>query len=384
MKNIYIAADNIISALGLTSEDNIQALKNGKSGLRIIQNNQLLPAPICVSLTDKNILNSTFSSIENPEKFTDYEKLLILSIHDALKQTHIDAGSKDTLLIISTTKGSIDVLEKKSFSHERLYLWKSAQIVADFFKTENKPVVISNACISGLLAMIKGSQLIRSGHYKHVVVAGADIITKFVASGFHSFMALSDDFCRPFDMERRGLNLGEAAATVVLTCDKQLSISQTPVLVGPGFSANDATHISAPSRTAEGLNLVISRLLSNKQFPVSADKIDFISAHGTATPYNDEMESVALHRSNLLHVPTNSFKGYWGHTLGAAGIVETIATKFSMIENRLFKSSGYSKQGTTHHVNVIKENEQKSVNTCMKLASGFGGCNAGMILYKEL
>ena len=113
-----------------------------------------------------------------------------------------------------------------------------------------------------------------------------------------------------------------------------------------------------------------------------AGQIDYISAHGTGTIYNDEMESIAIKRARLKNVPVNSFKGYWGHTLGAAGIVESIAAISSMKENKIYKSLGFNKSGVSEDINIIKNAESKSINNCLKIASGFGGCNAGVIFSK--
>jgi len=111
-------------------------------------------------------------------------------------------------------------------------------------------------------------------------------------------------------------------------------------------------------------------------------KIDYISAHGTATPYNDEMESIALSRSGLDSVPVNSFKGYWGHTLGAAGIIEIAAGLHSIHNNILYKTLGYETPGTSHPISVIDHNLNASVNNFLKIASGFGGSNAALIISK--
>ena len=110
--------------------------------------------------------------------------------------------------------------------------------------------------------------------------------------------------------------------------------------------------------------------------------MDYISAHGTATPFNDEMESVAITRACLQDIPVNSFKGYWGHTLGAAGVIESIAGAHSLIINQLIRTMGYSEPGTTHPLAIIDTNKEAKLNSCLKIASGFGGCNAALLLYK--
>ena len=120
-----------------------------------------------------------------------------------------------------------------------------------------------------------------------------------------------------------------------------------------------------------------------KQASLSPAEIDYISVHGTATPFNDEMESKALELSGLSQVPVNSFKGYWGHTLGAAGIIESIASISSLKNNILFRSAGFETLGVPVALNVITANQPAKINICLKTASGFGGCNAAILYQKD-
>jgi len=380
MTPVYIAADNITSPIGFTTRENFDNLLKGKSGISVLNENNLLPKVISASLMNTDDLDSRFSKMAQAEKYTRFEKLAMLSLSDCMSGTGISLKDKKTLFILSTTKGSIDVLESRNnhFENDRLYLWKSAQVISGFFGNTNTSQVVSCACVSGVTAINTATMLIRSGEYDNVVITGADIITRFVASGFSSFMALSDNPCMPFDKKRNGLNLGEAAGTIILTKNKNSVTLKKTICIGKGFSANDASHISAPSRTGEGLYKVISKLKSD-----FSNSIDFISAHGTATIYNDEMEATAVTRAGMEDVPLNSFKGYWGHTLGAAGVIETIASAHSIIGNKLIKTAGFSEQGTTSAVSVINETRDKELRNCLKLASGFGGSNAGLILYNE-
>jgi 3-oxoacyl-[acyl-carrier-protein] synthase I len=383
MKDVYIAADNIISSLGFTSDENCSRIIEGGTGITFIDDPSIAPGKFHASLINTEKLNLLFSKIENVSAYTRFEKLLILSISDALKKTTVDFKSSKTLFILSTTKGNINALnknEKKSDPSESLYLWNTAGKIAKYFGNPNQTLVISNACISGVMALITGSRMIRSGLYDNVVVTGADILSNFVISGFLSFQSLSNGPCKPYDISRDGLSLGEACGTIILTGDKEKS-GIPNILVGGGFTSNDANHISGPSRTGEGLFLAIKKTLDDPS-SAAVKELDYISAHGTATPYNDEMEAIAISRAELIDVPVNSMKGYWGHTLGAAGIIESAAAIYSMRKNILFKTAGFQKSGVSEKINVIAENKQQKVNSCLKTASGFGGCNAGILFYK--
>jgi 3-oxoacyl-[acyl-carrier-protein] synthase-1 len=314
------------------------------------------------------------------DHFTRLEKMFIVSIHDALTETMQDVSGSNSLLVISSTKGNIDLMEegKKNFCDpSRIFLWKMAGTIASFLGFVNPPMVISNACISGVLAISTAARMIDAGLYDHIVVAGGDQLSEFVISGFLSFQALSPEPCRPFDIARNGLSLGEGCGTLILTSKPENS---GQVKVSGSATTNDANHISGPSRTGEELAMAIGNAL--KEAEMNPSEVNFVSAHGTATLYNDEMESKALETAGLQHTPVNSFKGYWGHTLGAAGVIESIATLQSMEKNCLFRSAGFNEAGLTLPLNVIRENIYQPVQNCLKIASGFGGCNAAIVFRK--
>jgi 3-oxoacyl-[acyl-carrier-protein] synthase-1 len=212
------------------------------------------------------------------------------------------------------------------------------------------------------------------------VVAGADLITQFVLSGFQSFHAVSDTPCKPFDAGRNGITLGEAAATIVLSTVKPPS--KDSIQLSGGAVSNDANHISGPSRTGQELHHAIEAAV--KEAGIDKASIDFISAHGTATVYNDEMEAKAITLSGLQQVPVNSLKGYYGHTLGAAGLIESVACVHSLQEDVILPTPGFEKPGTTQPLHVNDALQTGTYRHCLKTASGFGGCNAAIVLQKTL
>lgn len=380
MQDIYLISDNIISSLGFTTEENMSSFREGHTGIRQYDDQTMAPAPFWASRVDDDELSRRFTVFGNPSEYTRFEQLVICSVNDALAHCTVNISGKRTLFILSTTKGNIDLLRGdtgKKFEKTRTYLWHTAQLLQRFFNFHDRPLIVSNACISGVLAIIEGARLIRANLFDTVIVTGADLVTEFVLSGFNSFQSLSKGPCRPFDKNRQGLSLGEGAGTVILSGDKSLAISNNPVKTGYGCSANDANHISGPSRTGEGLYLAIRHTMERSAVPV-----DYISAHGTATPYNDEMESVAINRAGLQEVPVNSFKGYWGHTLGAAGVIESAAGAYSLANNILFNTLGYEVPGVTQAVAVIDKTVEKKLGSFLKIASGFGGCNAALLFHK--
>ena len=376
MRDVYTIADNIFSPLGLSSAENFSQLKKSVSGVKRHDNIEMSEQPFYASLFDKKDL------INDPSqnKYTKFENLLITSVGKALEAVNIDCADKKTILIISSTKGNISLLETelptKALTN-RISLTASAKLVAEHFHFTNEPIVISNACISGLLAIITGMRMLQSGKYENAVIAGADVISKFVLSGFQSFQAISSDYCKPFDAARNGINLGEGAGTLILSTNQKHA---QQIKISGGSISNDANHISGPSRTGEELSQAIANAIKNAGLSPAA--IDFISAHGTATIYNDEMEAKAITLADLQTVRLNSLKGYYGHTLGAAGVIESIVTIHSMKENLILPTMGFQQPGVTNPVNVCTSLQTASLKNCLKTASGFGGCNAAVIFSK--
>jgi 3-oxoacyl-[acyl-carrier-protein] synthase-1 len=279
-----------------------------------------------------------------------------------------------TAFILSTTKGNITALENQNI--EPAYLDQLAKNVADFFEFKTEPIVVSNACVSGILAVSVAKRLILAEMYDNIFIVAGDEVSKFILSGFNSFQAMSDLPCKPYSINRTGVTLGEAAASVLVSSNKDNAKIK---ILGDG-SINDANHISGPSRTGEGLYRSILSALAEAK--INSDQIDYISAHGTATPFNDEMEAIALNRLGLENVPLNSLKGFYGHTLGASGLLETVIGIQSAQENKLFVSLGFDTIGVSQPINVIEKNEDKNIRYFLKTASGFGGCNTAVVFEK--
>lgn len=390
MRPVYIAGDNIITSLGITSAVNVEALLNGRIGIRMTSDMNLFPAPIPLSLIDTRLLDEQFLKVlshyckpTDSSAFTRLEKLLIISVYEATRHLSLNFKDSKTLFVLSTTKGNIELLEdryKDVFPHKRIYLWELARIVGEFFGFANPPLIISNACISGIMALMTAFRYLSAGIYDQAIVTGGDILTEFVISGFQSFQSISPSPCRPYDAGRDGLSLGEGAGTMVLTTRVKETNGSRVRITGTATS-NDANHISGPSRTGEELGLAIINAL--KESALSSADIGFINAHGTATPFNDEMESKAIAYAGLLEAPVNSFKGYWGHTLGASGLIESVASVHSLLDGILIKSAGFESLGVPEPIRVIETTRKKDMQSCLKSASGFGGCNAAIIFEKD-
>ena len=379
MRNVYITHHNIISSLGFGSEINFKKLLSNKSGLQAVKSDD--GRTFYSSLVDKEKVDREFLKIGDIDQFTILEKMMILSIQDLLGASKINITDK-TGLIVATTKGNIDVLSPGSKFYndkKRVYLSELGKQIQDFFKFKNKTIVLSNACVSGVLAISVADRLIKSTMYDEIIIVSGDLVSDFVMSGFSSFQALSNAPCKPFSINRTGINIGEAVASALLSSSVSETSRGNIEIIGSGTS-NDANHISGPSRTGEGLYLSVKSAL--KEADISKNKIDYISAHGTATPYNDEMEAIAFGRLEMLDIPLNSLKGYYGHTLGASGMLESIIGMESLRTNTLIASGGFDQLGVSEPLNIIRNNEHRDLNIFLKTASGFGGCNSAVIFKK--
>lgn len=375
MKDIYITDYNCVTPLGFDVESNWKALLEGKSGVGLQKITESHEAFFVSKIDDKKLENEFKNNFDNPD-FTRLEKIFLLSLKPLIEKHQI---SDETAFILSTTKGNISLLKNKTTLPESVYLSNLAQKIADFFGFKTKPIVISNACVSGVMAISVAKNMILAGKYKDAFVIAGDEISEFVISGFNSFQAIGSEPCKPYDKNRNGINLGEATAAVYITSELNQSEKFKFKILGDS-AINDANHISGPSRTGDGLYESVKNTM--KEAKISADQIDFISAHGTATLYNDEMEAIAFNRMNLQNVPLNSLKGFYGHCLGAAGLLESIISMESASQNTLIQSKNFEEQGTSKSLNIIKENQPATIKYILKTASGFGGCNAAIVLEK--
>jgi len=379
VKVVYKISDNIITSLGFTSKENFSAMQTGKSGIGLNPEPLHLPETALTSSVDFKTLNHTFEKYADANAFTNFEKLIIASVKEATSNETIDLSSKKTLFIVSTTKGNIHLLEPSNaglFDAERVKLWNAAKIITSFFGNPNTPIVVSNACVSGVSAILTAKRFLEAGLYQHVIVCGGDLLSRFIISGFQSFKALSQKTCKPFDKNREGLSLGEGAATIVMGIAETENLPKGSIIFSAGASSNDANHISGPSRTGEGLYQAILHTLKNHK----PSELGFINAHGTATAYNDEMEAIAFSRAGLEDIPVNSLKAYIGHTLGAAGLIETVICAHSLSNGQLIKSLGFEQSGVSRNINIITQSQAFEAPYCLKTASGFGGSNASILL----
>ncbi len=389
MTKVFCIGCGLVTPVGNTPSEVLAAVRAGKSAFRLYDG---WPEPYYASLLDRQ-------GFEGPSFF---DHIALQAARTAVQEAGIDASSARVGLVLSTIKGNIEKIDTDDVS-----LAAAAETLAKGLGVKTQPVVVSNACISGLAALLQGVRMIRSGAYDHIIVVGAEVQSRFIVTGFQSLKALSLNPCKPFDADREGLNVGEAAAAMVLSAHpvpfdpnpvsenyfsgrdpkNQFPETSTKPAHGADWSAweivegavrNDANHISGPSRTGEGSYNALRYVLEG----VSADELAFVNVHGTATRYNDQMEAIALNRAGLQDVPVNALKGIFGHTMGAAGILESIVSMKACDAGLVLPTQGFSQMGVEPAVNVSAQERKTDKKAFVKLLSGFGGVNGALLFRK--
>jgi len=368
------AAGRGVAALTSALEHNASCLRPDErfSGPRF-QSNIVGAAPIDLDSDDPAY---QLANIALRETITDVRK-------------NIDEIAPERLgFILSTTKANIEALERlfdgrpcSAAARRHLQPDLLAADLAAEFGARGPVQTVSNACVSGLVAIFQGARLIQRGAADAVMIVGVDHLSAFVVGGFTSLKAIDPDGCQPFDQNRRGLSPGEAGAALILVRD-DLAPKASVIVRGWG-SSNDANHMTGPSRDGAGLALAIHAALQMAQ--LEASQVDYVNAHGTGTPYNDAMESAALRKVFGATIPpVSGLKGMLGHTLGAAGIVEVIACLIAMQKQFLPGTRRLQTVADGFPNSLVKEPRPATqLNRVLKLNTGFGGVNGALILERK-
>lgn len=374
--SVYIGEANAVTPYGIGLNNASNVMLEGKSAIRRYTDLSIDDASFYASIIDKKSAGALFEELNLNQENTYLEQLMLLAAQ-SIKAKYRSNFDESWGLIVSTTKGNIDALSTAEI--QPYYPAHLAQTIANAIGIPTQPIVVSNACVSGILAVSVAKRLIQSGAFKHCIVLSGDLFSSFVFKGFQAFHAVSSLPCKPYDQSRDGITLGEATAACVVSSDKSIFDSAIFQILGDS-SINDANHISGPSRTGEGLYRSIANAMDADE--VSPSEIDCISAHGTATLYNDEMEGKAFTRAGLASTPVFSCKGFLGHTLGSAGLIETLLTMNLASQNVVPPSLGYEKHGLSMPLNITTKTQQKEIRIFLKTASGFGGSNTAVLFHK--
>lgn len=363
---IEVLSTNILSPLGETTAENLAAVLRGDSAVRLWSGRWGLPYAFQAALfSDEQAKRWMVPG--QPRFFS----LAMTSIRQALAEAP-DIERRRTRLVLSTTKGNVEALTvSPSNDDAALPPSASAEMLDGQLGLDGHPLVVDNACISGLSALIVASRLLQSDECDSVIVCGAEVQSAFIVSGFQALKAMSVHRCRPFDIERTGLNLGEAAATIILRRNESAT---TRWRLEAGAMANDAYHLTSPSPKAEGAYRALESILQGHD----AERLACVSAHGTATLFNDQMESIAIERAGLKSVPVVGLKAYFGHTMGACGVLESALMMAALDEGVIPATLGYNERGVSAPIRVTTEPLPTQKKAFIKMLSGFGGANAAV------
>lgn len=395
-KKVAITGMGIISSIGNTVDENFYALKNSKTAITTIENIETIHKNDIkvgeVKKTNKDLANQLGISLDND--FSRTSLLGAIAAKQAIENANIkDINDCKTGLISSTSVGGMDMTEKYFYQYfedeacqkyiESHDAGDSTHKIADYLELKGLVTTISTACSSAANAIMIGAKLINAGKLDRVIVGGTDALSKFTINGFKTLMILSDTYNAPFDQNRKGLNLGEAAAFLVLESEEIVARDNKKVLAYvSGFgNANDAFHQTASSENGDGAFLAMQKAL--KMSNLENNQIDYINAHGTATPNNDLSEGRAIARIFGSKVPDfSSTKPFTGHTLAAAAAIEAVYSVLALQNNIVFPNLNFETPMEEFNLKPQTTLKEKAIQHVLSNSFGFGG-NCSTVIFSK-
>lgn len=397
-RKVAITGMGIISAIGNNAEENFRSLMTSKHGISEIE---LLDTRYKseIKVGEIKITNRDFIKQLNLPENNNYTRttlLAITAVKEALQNADItDINESRTGLISSTSVGGMDITEKYFYDYEQFpekqkYISShdagySSLCIADYFGLKGMVSTISTACSSAANAIMMGAKLISNGVLDRVIVGGADSLSKFTLNGFKTLMIVTDSYNTPFDQNRKGLNLGEAAGFLILESEESIKKSnKKPIGYLSGYgNANDAHHQTASSENGEGAFLAMQKAL--KISGLEKNQIDYINVHGTATPNNDLSEGIAMLRIfGENNVPEfSSTKAFTGHTLAAAAGIEAVYSLLALQNNVIFPNLNFKTKMEEFNLTPVTEVKNKEINHVLSNSFGFGGNCSTLIFSKS-
>ena len=398
--NIAITGEGIVSAIGLNKQEVLQALQEGRTGIGEMKYLQSIHHELPVGEVDlSNEQMKKMLGIPSEQMMSRTSLLGMLAIDQALKEAYVDVASLRArkadgkplriVLVSGTTVGGMDITElcfdqlEKQKSVEFLQhhdCGNSTRQMADHFGIFDEVATLSTACSSAANAIMLGARLLKAGEADLVVAGGTEALSRFHLNGFNSLMILDHESCRPFDTTRAGLNLGEGAAFLVLESEEmaqQRKITPHAYLTGYG-NACDAFHQTASSENGEGAYLAMTEALAMAH--LSAKDIQYVNAHGTGTPNNDQSESVSLKRVFGDEMPmVSSTKSFTGHTTSASGSIETVICILAMQHHFVPANLGW-KYPMENGILPTMGAQNLDLENVLCNSFGFGGNDSSLVI----
>lgn len=391
-KRIFVTGIGAISAIGLNAKENLISLENKKHGIskielvNTIHKNELMVGEI--KLTNEELKNRLKIASDY-----SFPRTTMLAMH-AAKEAYDDAKLQPDInyktgVIVGTTVGGMDkseliynnIGEDLSFiySHHCGY---TTERVAEYLNTLDFVSSISTACSSGVNAVLLGARLIKHGILDRVIVGGTDALSKFTINGFRTLMILHSEHCKPFDKNRKGLNIGEGAGMLVLESERSLNGKNVYCELTGYANNNDAYHQTASS--PDGLGPYLSMKNALELSGLSPEDIDYINVHGTGTDNNDLTEGLAMLKLFNNKVPMfSSTKAYTGHALGGAGGLESVFSVLAIHHNMVFPNLNFEEPIPEINLTPVTETlKNAEINNVMTNSFGFGGNDSTLIFSK--
>ncbi|MBS1598058.1 MAG: beta-ketoacyl-[acyl-carrier-protein] synthase family protein [Bacteroidetes bacterium] len=394
MSKIFVTGMGAISAIGNSVAENRTALIEEKSGIGKL-------TLFASAYADKRPCGEIkISTTSLKEKLSAHEpgvtRTTLLALHafeEAIFDSGLNAeelGAPDTAFINATTVGGMCLTDELYHDANKTedgspYLssydcGSVALYIRDRYKIGGIVNTINTACSSSANAIMYGARLIHHGLAKRVIVGGTDSLAKFTINGFNALHILSPELCAPFDKDRKGLNLGEGAAYLVLEREQDIHNRQPYAQLTGYGNTNDAFHPSSISEQGDGPFLAMQQALHVAK--IAADKIDSINAHGTGTENNDETESRAMLRVFGSPPAFASTKSYIGHTLGAAGAIEAVYSVLNIYRQEIYPSLQFKEPIQSTLLEPVLNYKKMQVNHVMSNSFGFGGNCTSLIFSK--
>lgn len=392
---VAITGIGVISAIGNNVAENLASLKAGKSGIEPLKNLENLRKPYLggqIPFSDEALKQNLGLPIDQI-----VPRSTLLAIH-AAKEAWGESKADDELrtgIISATTIGGMELSEQFYFDYKNnnsLALLQNVSthdngagtdILANYLGIKTYKFTISTACSSAANAVLLGARLIQGNVLDRVLVGGGDAISNFTLNGFDSLSIFDTEWCKPFDDNRKGLNLGEAAGFLLLENEKSLQKNKhTPLAFVQGWAnANDSYHQTASSPDGKGATLAIQGAI--KKAGVDPRQIDYVNAHGTATPNNDLSESIALQNVFGTAIPPfSSTKAFTGHTLAAAGGIEAVFSVLAIQNGLIFPNLNYTTPMQETTFGPTTTLVEKDINFVLSNSFGFGGNSTSLIFSK--
>ena len=390
---VAVVAAGVVSPLGFGLRETLDSLQEARDCITRVTRFSVAECRCKTAgqVSDERLLSNR-SKAGRAQRLHRASHMMISALGEALAQS---PQFKPELTIVGTTSGGMSYGEDYlralnrhgSLRHSPTWIanYPAQKAVLDAQETFGISApcqVIANACASGTNAIGHAFECVRSGRYERILTGGYDALSELVFVGFDSLQASTPEKCRPFDRDRTGMVLGEGAAILALeNLDAARSRGARVLAEVTGYGmSTDNFHITQPNPSGIGPRRAMERVLQSAQ--ISADGIDYINAHGTATPFNDAAEGKAI--SELFgRVPVSSTKSMMGHSLGAAGAVEVIVCLLALQHQFLPGNINFRAPDENIDLNVIaNKTRPAALRTVLSNSFGFGGTNASIAIRK--